>query len=87
MSYRKGERTLPDDFELHVRWEQAWMKSIMENQGRDMPPLPVEIRNWRSPFSSDDVPATRLQVQDPVAKARIKQELKQEPHGFKRLLS
>lgn len=82
MRYRKGERTLPDDFELHARWEQAWMKSIMENQGRDMPPLPVEIVNWRSPFSSD-VPTARLQVQDPVAKARIKQE----PHGFKRLLS
>ena len=41
MQYRKGDRHLPDDFPLHVRWEEAWMKSTMENEGRDLPPMPI----------------------------------------------
>ncbi|CAJ1444831.1 unnamed protein product [Effrenium voratum] len=32
MQYRKGDRSAPADLDLHLRWERAWMTSIMENK-------------------------------------------------------
>ena len=83
MQYRKGDRHLPDDFPLHVRWEEAWMRSIMENKGRDLPPMPVQVTG-RSLFASPtSEPKTTMHVQVPAAKAFIKKE----PGVFNRLLS
>ena len=42
MANRKGNRDLPEDFAKHLKWEEAWMKSIMENKGAFKPPMPVE---------------------------------------------
>ena len=54
MQYRKGDRSAPADLDLHLRWERAWMMSIMENKGRDLPPRPVEIdySNYHPPGAS-----------------------------------
>jgi len=75
MQYRKGDRHLPDDFPLHVRWEEAWMKSIMENEGRDLPPMPIIQITGRSLFASpSSEPKTTIHVQVLAAKAFIKKE-------------
>ena len=42
MHYRKGNKHLPEEFVSHVKWEQAWMTSVMERGGKDMPPLSTE---------------------------------------------
>ena len=79
---QEGDRHLPDDFQLHVRWEEAWMKSIMENEGRDLPQMPIQITG-RSLFASPTPePKTTIHVQVPAAKAFIKKE----PHVFNRRL-
>ena len=58
------------------------MKSIMENEGRDLPQMPVQITG-RSLFASPtSEPKTTIHVQVPAAKAFIKKE----PHVFSRRL-
>ena len=70
MQYRKGDSHLPDDFPLHVRWEEAWMKSIMENEGRDLPAMPIIQITSRSLFASpSSEPKTTIHVQVLAANA------------------
>ena len=54
MQYRKGYRNLPDDYPIHIKWEEAWMKSVMEQHGEGMQPMPREINvsSVRSLFGS-----------------------------------
>ena len=50
MAYRKGNRDVPEDLAKHLKWEEAWMRSVMENKGAFKPPMPVEI-STSPPFS------------------------------------
>lgn len=84
MAYRKGHRDLPEDFPTCLKWEEAWMKSIMENKGALKPPMPQEITTV-SPFSGQTKVTVRADLDQHSSKAVVKQETVAFPQAFRQL--
>eukprot|EP00434_Breviolum_minutum_P017406 symbB.v1.2.015367.t1/scaffold1145.1/size135521/4 len=89
MQYRKGYRDLPQDYHTHIKWEEAWMKSVMEQHGEGMPPMPREINvsSFRPLFGSAG-PDVVLDVRLPgPGLSSTSPRVKREPSTFHRLQS
>ena len=89
MQYRKGYRDLPQDYPTHIKWEEAWMKSVMEQHGEGMPPMPREINvsSFRPLFGSAG-PDVVLDVRLPgPGLSSTSPRVKREPSTFHRLQS
>ena len=78
MAYRKGQRNLREQHELHLQWEQKWMTAVMDQKGQGMPPMPTETIH-RSPFEPREV-QNLLEVKVKSEKVVFKRALANVPH-------
>ena len=63
MAYRKGNRDLSEDHHKHLQWEEAWMRSIMDNKGENKPPMPTET-SITSPFSCKTTVSIQVHLEE-----------------------
>lgn len=73
MAYRKGNRDLSEDHHKHLQWEEAWMRSIMDNKGENKPPMPTET-SITSPFSCKTTVSIQVHLEESGPAPAIKRE-------------
>ena len=73
MAYRKGNRDLSEDHHKHLQWEEAWMRSIMDNKGENKPPMPTET-SITSPFSRQTTVSIQVHLEEFGPAPPIKRE-------------
>ena len=73
MAYRKGNRDLSEDHHKHLQWEEAWMRSIMDNKGENKPPMPTET-SITSPFPGKTTVSLQVYLEEPGPPPTIKAE-------------